>query len=226
MLWGSSGISKTGFFRLEPFQNANFAHFFWAFSPRDVDRCKCCKLSSTVASLSHWASTFVYNSLPWRRASIGSPVKGETYCWVRVWLKLYESVCEDINCFGGIKFWCPYCYYNVVFEGCLKTQDQEMKDLMPGPENAGPKSKVPECTDCYWNRWSFVITKILHSGQWLPMDGKESTHGSQKQELLLRRTAKSEWPVPHFQVLIFSVSLSDTVSTTMHRLRPKIAQKC
>jgi len=37
----------------------NLADWFSAFSPRFVDR----QLSSTVASLSHWASTFVLNSM-------------------------------------------------------------------------------------------------------------------------------------------------------------------
>jgi len=33
-----------------------------AFSPWYVDRCKCCQVSSSVVSLSHWASTVVYNT--------------------------------------------------------------------------------------------------------------------------------------------------------------------
>jgi len=36
---------------------------FPVFSTRHIDRRKCCPLSSTVASISQWAPTFVYNTL-------------------------------------------------------------------------------------------------------------------------------------------------------------------
>ena len=53
-------------------QTLNSADFSGFFSPRHVDRPMLCQLSSTVASLLHWAPTFVYNTYPWvawRRAS-------------------------------------------------------------------------------------------------------------------------------------------------------------
>jgi len=60
---------------------SNFQYFakpIFCFVPRYVDRRKRCQLRSAVSRLSHRASTYVYNTFPWRRASHGSSATEET----------------------------------------------------------------------------------------------------------------------------------------------------
>jgi len=174
VLWGNS-VSPKEFFRLESFQNSEISPFFSAFSPRDVDRRKWRKYSSTVARLWHWASTFVYNSMPWR--SVVWFVRGRG----GLLLGLCPCVTKIMSCFektsivlAAFNLDSPIVIALLIFESSLKMQNQEMKGSIPRPKNADPMSSVPESTNCYWNRRSFVITKIPQSWHRLPIDGKES----------------------------------------------------
>jgi len=59
------------------------------FSPRSVDRRRCCQLSSIIAGLSHRASTVVYNTF------IGSPVGDSLGFLIHVYTAWMAVLCSS-----------------------------------------------------------------------------------------------------------------------------------
>jgi len=55
-------LEKWQYFLLQPCPTLSTRPVCFCFSPPDVDHRKCCRLKSTIAGLSYWAPTLVYNT--------------------------------------------------------------------------------------------------------------------------------------------------------------------